>query len=379
MGQGHIRLRKGVKGDTWEVRAYAGRHPETGKKRYVTRTVRGGKRDAQRVLTQLLGDIDRGAYGGPDVTMVDLFQRWQESAWADWSPSTSAAYDVYLRCHIVPALGRTMVRDLRTADLDALYGRLRSKGLAPASVAKAHNIIRRALAQAVRWGWIQANPADHARRPRLEAAELHPPDADQVRALLARAIDDRPMFATYVQLAAATGARRGEVCALRWSDVDLEQGTVVIGRSIVHGSRAMAEKDTKTHRIRRMALDPATVQVLAAHRLRCKEAAFACGARLGPSAHLFSSDAACRKPWRPDTVTARFARLCRDAGVSGVRLHDLRHYVATSLLTAGVDIGTVAGRLGHANASTTLNIYGHFQPAANWEAAATLARLLVEG
>jgi integrase len=237
MGKGHIRVRTGAKGEAWEVRAYAGLNPETGKARYVTRTVRTGKRDAQRLLNHLLGEIDRGAYGGPDATMADLFERWRQASVADWSPSTAAAYEVLVRLHILPAIGAVAVRDLRTVELDALYGRLRAKGLAPASVIKVHSIIRRALSQAVRWGWVQANPADHARRPRQVKADLHPPDAHQVRALLAKAIEDRPMLAVLLELAAATGARRGELCALRWSDVDLGTATLVIGRSIVHGAK----------------------------------------------------------------------------------------------------------------------------------------------
>lgn len=75
-------------------------------------------------------------------------------------------------------------------------------------------------------------------------------------------------------------------------------------------------------------------------------------------------------------MTRRFRRLCDSAGLEGVRLHDLRHYVATQLLAAGVDVRTVAGRLGHRNAATTLNVYAHFVPEADRRAADVLAGLL---
>ena len=92
-------------------------------------------------------------------------------------------------------------------------------------------------------------------------------------------------------------------------------------------------------------------------------------------AFVFSHAVDGAEPWRPDSTTRAFARLCRRAGVHGVRLHDLRHYVATRLLAGGVDVRTVAGRLGHRNAATTLNVYAHFLAETDREAAGLLGRL----
>ena len=95
-----------------------------------------------------------------------------------------------------------------------------------------------------------------------------------------------------------------------------------------------------------------------------------------PEALIFASDGLGQQPWLPDSVSRRFRLLCRRAQLDGVRLHDLRHYVATQLLAAGVDLRTVAGRLGHRNAATTLNVYSHFLPEADRKAAGVLADLL---
>jgi integrase len=83
-------------------------------------------------------------------------------------------------------------------------------------------------------------------------------------------------------------------------------------------------------------------------------------------------------PWHPDSTSRAFRNICKQAGVTGIRLHDLRHYVATRLLAAGVDVRTVAGRLGHRNPSTTLNVYSHFVPETDQEAAETLGRIFEE-
>ncbi len=164
--------------------------------------------------------------------------------------------------------------------------------------------------------------------------------------------------------------------ALRWSDFDLESGRVSIERGLVRGSDGFVEKDTKTHSSRRVALDPRTVDVVRTHRRRALELGLAAGVKVDPSGYLFAVDLMGKTPLRPDSMSRSFRRVQAQAGVDGVRLHDLRHYVATQLLAAGVDVRTVAGRLGHRSASTTLNVYSHFLPEADRAASEVLASLL---
>lgn len=180
-------------------------------------------------------------------------------------------------------------------------------------------------------------------------------------------------------LAAATGARRSELLALHWSDIDEASARMTISRALVNGPNGLVVKDTKTHGVRRVALDPKTAEVLAEHRRRAEKASNACDVVMARDAYVFSHEPDSSAPWRPDSTTRAFRLLVKRAGTPGVRLHDLRHYVATRLLAAGVDVRTVAGRLGHRNASTTLNVYAHFVQDADVEAAAVLARLLDDG
>ncbi len=185
-----------------------------------------------------------------------------------------------------------------------------------------------------------------------------------------------PEFGVFVHLSAMTGARRSEMLALRWPDVDLERGVVTIGRGLVQGPDGrLVEKDTKTHQTRRVALDAPTTTALIDHRAAAVERAEQRGATLVDDAFVFASDVAGTTPWYPDSASRRFREACDAAGLKDVRLHDLRHYVATRLLSAGVDVRTVAGRLGHRNAATTLNVYSHFVPESDQEAAEILGRL----
>lgn len=225
-----------------------------------------------------------------------------------------------------------------------------------------------------------AGPEPGRRRtsPKVPVSEIRPPTPSDVAKLFRLAREDDPQLATFVLLAAAIGARRSELVALRWSDVDLERGTVTVSRGVVLGAAGLVEKDTKTHSARRVALSPGTVKELQGHRQRMVNIANVCETILAPDAFLFTFEPDGSTPARPESMSRSFRRLCERAGITDVRLHDLRHYVATRLLAAGVDVRTVAGRLGHRNASTTLNVYSHFLTEADREAANVLGRLFEE-
>jgi integrase len=378
MAEGFIRKR----GNGWQVIVYGGRDPVTGRKRQVSRTVRGTKREAQAQRAQLLVEVGEGRHLATEASFGDLVDRWYENASPDWSPKTAAETRRMIERVVKPRLGRVRLQKLRTAELDRLYSSIRASGghnggpLAPATVRRVHEIVRRALQQAVRWGWLSMNPAIHASPPRIPKQDIAPPAPEDVATLIAVANAEDPDLAVFLQLAAATGARRGEVCALRWTDIDFATGTLLIARAMVLGADGMVEGSTKTHAERRIALDGDTLEVLAEYRRKCTRRAHECGAGLSDDARIFSSDPDGKTPWRPDVVTNRFTKLRRRAGLDSVRLHDLRHYVATRLIAAGVPVRTVSGRLGHANAATTLNVYSAFLQASDHDAAELLGQML---
>jgi len=376
---GHLRAR----GDKWELRVYVGRDPISGRKKYLTRSVSGGKRDAQRALAQMVAEFGDGAHSALDATVGDLIGRWFDLARPELSPTTVRGYGRNIETYILPALGNVPLARLRPAQLDAFYATLRehggaqNQGLSPASVRQIHAILRRALQQGARWGWIGTNPAALATPPRTRRTQLEPPSPEDVLQLIATAKRDDPDFGCFLLMSATTGARRGELCGLRWRSVDLVDATVTISRSIVEGERGvLVEKDTKTHSARRIALDPQTAEELATHRSRCAERALACGVSLGEDAYVFSRSPDGTKPLVPTDVTNGFIRVRRQVGLDHVRLHDLRHFAATRLLAAGVPVRTVSGRLGHANAATTLGVYAHFLEASDRDAANTLGAVL---
>jgi integrase len=186
-----------------------------------------------------------------------------------------------------------------------------------------------------------------------------------------------PELHCWLQVAVATGARRGEVCALRWSDIDLGGPTVRIERSVgaARGSGVYV-KTTKTGGVRRVSITTLARDALAA---RLEDAGSASGATpVAPTDFVFAAACSSALPMRPESLTRRWQRLRQDADAQSVRLHDIRHFVATELLTAGFDVRTVSNRLGHARTSTTMDIYWAFVPARDREAAEHLDAILTE-
>lgn len=369
--RGHLQNRGG---DAWRIKVYLGRSAD-GRKRYLERTVRGTKPDAEWELARLVVEVDDGRHAASaPMTFGELLDRWLEVKGASVAPRTIESYEWIAAKYLRPRLGDRKLASLRTMDLDAMYAELHASGLSARTVRICHTVVRQSLEQARRWGLIARSPAVDATPPRSIRTEVVPPTVEEVVRLLDAAYEADPAFGVFLWVKSATGCRRGEMCALRWSDVDLDRPELSIRRAITQVGRELIEKDTKTHQSRRVALDEATVGLLRQHRLHQREEALALGVRLADDALLFSTlDGG---PWRPDVCTNRFGRLRAGLGLERVRLHDLRHFVASVLIDGGIPISTVSTRIGHSQMSTTLNLYTHPIPATDQAAAAYLGTLL---
>jgi integrase len=239
-----------------------------------------------------------------------------------------------------------------------------------------HFILRPSLDRAVRWRYLAVNQAALAEPPPFERPEPDPPSADEVAALLNDAWHD-PMWGMLLWLTMVSGCRRGEVCALRWTDVDLARGVITVERSYAQTAEGTKEKATKSHQKRRVALDGETVTLLSAYREKCEAECHLLDSRLPRDAFVFSYSPDCSIPLLPSTVTQRYRRLAARAGLRSTRIHALRHYSATELLNAGVNIRTVAGRLGHdAGGATTLRFYSAWVDEADRRAADAIAGIM---
>jgi integrase len=206
-------------------------------------------------------------------------------------------------------------------------------------------------------------------------AELSTWDAAEMRTFLASVHDDRN--APAYRLLATTGMRRGEALGLRWSDVDLDAPRVTINRSLSVVDSELVWSTPKTARSRRsVSLDPETVGSLREHRRRQLEERVAAGDAWDGADLVFCDQLG--GPLHPDRFTRAFRSAARRAGVTQIRLHDLRHTWATLALQAGIHPKVVSERLGHATTGITLDIYSHVQPELDASAASTVAQLFAE-
>jgi integrase len=352
---------------------------ERGKYKQQSRTFRGTLAEAKKARARLFGqaDAEPAAAAAPSaMTLAELLDRHIERVGAmGASPHTVSDYRGMARNHLLPVFGAVPIDQLRTLDFDAFYDDLTTiKLLRPASIRKIHNLARGALRQAVRWGLVPTNVVAVAAPPTIRRAEIKVPTPEEVQKLILAA--DEP-WATLLRVAVGTGLRRGELVALRWSDVDLDEGTLRVRAGLVITDDGIIEKPTKTDRVRVLSLGDATRDVLRAHHDRAVGLARLAGGALAKDAFVFASPRpGNNEALRPDSVTQMFDRVRRQAGLEGYRFHALRHFHATQLVAAGVDVRTVAGRLGHASPAVTLSVYSAFLPVRDRDAADVIDRII---
>jgi integrase len=360
----------------WEVRVYLGRDPVTGREKQMSKTVYGGAKAADEVLRDLIGNRAPRT-DGIGVSFGQLLDQWlAECERLELSPTTLRAYRSQIELTIRPALDKILLTRLTAKHLDDLYGAMKNAGKAPKTIRNHHAIISSALHQAARWGWVRTNVAELAKPPRIAQRRVNAPSVDVVRSVIERAEERDPRLAALLMLGALTGMRRGELCGLRWSDVNLESGELEVSRAVILAPGGLAEKTTKTGRVRPVALDEVGVALLVEYRATVDAWAGAAGAALGGASYVFSPYFDGSKPFRPDNVTGFFIRVRDSLGFDDVRLHDLRHFTATQLIGAGVDVRTVAERLGHSDASLTLRVYSHAIRERDRTAAEIMGRVL---
>lgn len=158
----------------------------------------------------------------------------------------------------------------------------------------------------MRWGWLATNPAANRTPPRVAKPTIKPPGVDKVVALLELANTEYPEFGSFLHLAVTTGARRGELRALKWERINWANQTLTISRSIAEVKGGTVDKGTKTHAIRRIALDTQTIGVLAEHRERCENLADQDGCELTVGSYVFSCDPGAAVPWTPSQASKTF-------------------------------------------------------------------------
>jgi integrase len=358
-------------------------------------------KDAAKALRDALGQVDRNEWIDPSKQPTGEYLDTWVAGLVDQADSTVASYKKNIRLHIKPYIGGVPLASLTTAKINEMYRKLETcgrkdhkagEGLSVRTRRYIHTILRSALQAAVdaEPALIAKNPADKAAAPKAKTVkaktpEMHPWTNEQLKLFLTWSAGNSALHTAWYVLA-MTGMRRGELLALRWRDIDLDARSISIRRSVgvtrIKGEGAtIKEGPTKSTKDRVIDIDDATAALLKAHKRE----------RGGLALQLATRDALVfgdhEGQWRhPERFSRTFKdhlnRCRRELTKQGIeapdeiRLHDLRHTMATCMLRAGVHVKVVSERLGHSTVSITLDTYSHVLPTIQREAVSVMAAIM---
>jgi integrase len=373
--KGHIRQRGE---NSWAI-VLDLRDAQTGKRRRKWHSFKGTKREAEKECARLITDMSNAVYVEHNRrSLNDFLDAWER----DWmaqnvSPKTAERYSQLLKLHIRPALGAKSMQAIRAQDLNALYASLRDK-LAPRTVGHVHRLLHLVFGHATKWGDVKRNVVELVDAPRVEATEAPVLQLDEIPKMF-DAVRGRSLYPIAV-VALGTGMRRGELCALRWQDVNLDAATLRVERSLEQTRKdGLRFKSPKSARGRRaISLSPVVVVELRKHWAAQQEQRLSLGLGKSPADALVFGDWD-GSPMAPDRLSDNFADTMEARGLPHVTLHTLRHTHASMLIKSGVDILTVSRRIGHANAAITLKVYGHIITTEDKAAEITQAMFVAAG
>jgi integrase len=365
--RGHIR-RRGA--NSWELkydieRAEGGRHT-------VYRSFKGPRREAAAELARLLARAADGGHTDPSRLTVAEHVRSRLAQWrvaGTVSPKTAERYEGLIENQIVPHLGPKLVQKLGTQDVEAWHSTLLTKGrkgrngkpdgesgVSARTIGHAHRILRKALGEAQKHGLVLRNVCTIERAPKVKAEEMAILTAEQVAELPAQ-LHGHPLEAAAI-VALFCGLRRGEILGLRWKNVLDDNGTIRVRESLEETKAGLRFKPPKSNAgVRDVKLPTIVTDVLREHRKRLLERRLMLGqGKLTGEDLVFPAWDGSPQP--PSAFGAAWNKLTKQLGIE-VSLHGLRHTHASQLIDHGVDVVTIARRLGHSSPAITLQVYAH--------------------
>lgn len=357
---GHIKKRYTQKGTSWQIVLDKGVN-SNGKRIREYITVNGTKRQAQDELAKIISEYNNGSYIAPSkMTVQMLIAQWMTVyAIPQLALSTVRGYKVNFYKHTIPYLGHILVQRLSSVEIQNMYVKLEEKGLSPSSIRYVHKILHEVLQYAYKMRMISVNPSDLVSAPKQGKYKAEVYNAEEVAELLRCAKGTEMELPLMLDL--ETGLRRGELLALKWSDINWGARTLTVERNLVciNGEYKFGSPKTKSGN-RKLLLSESLIEKLRQHRVLQTEI------RLQLGATYQNNDLICCKtngaPYNTGTFSHKFSNLLKKHGLKHIRLHDIRHTNATLMLEDGIPAKIASERLGHSGIAITLDTYSHVSP-----------------
>lgn len=400
-----VTQRQNKKGTSYRIRVFTGRDAD-GKEKFASETWTPPKQGlSEKKLVALIQaekvrfkqEVENGLYTDSRQTLKDFCKDYLEITKTTLSPTTHRAYQAVIEQYIIPALGHLKLRDIKPLHVQKFVQQLqepikrnrneRYKGheqqpeddryLSPGTVKKYYSVLQSVLARACKLGLIPSNPADSDRidLPKNRQKDVEIFTVEEANKMLDCLREEPEQYQLLVHLAIITGARRGELMALKWENVHLEekQIDIVLSSYKLKGERVQFKEPKSKSSRRSLAIPDYLCDMLREHRRQQMLEADKLGdAWKNTDGWIFTQWDG--MPMNPDTPSSWFAKFLRAHSLPHRKFHALRHTSATLLLDKGANIKAVSSRLGHAQLSTT-NIYLHGLQSADIAAADTLGEL----
>ena len=375
MASGNITKRETKKGISYELTVEAERDPETGKRQRYYKRVNGTEKEAKAELRRMITEVEQNiAIRKLPKKVGEWMDEWLELYVPNIAETTRIGYKNKIKCYIKPYLGDILLQSLKAHHIQKMINDMIAKGLSPKNVRDTYNNINAAMKKALLFRMISYNPCEGVTLPKLKRYRAKIYNIKNIHKLLAIA-EGTDMYLP-VFLCVTFGLRRGELLALRWSDIDFKTKTLSVRNNMVRGENGFIIKAPKSESgIRDISFGEDTLEILREAKKQYFDDMCSYGA--GFQNLNFVIRQADGSPLKPDSMTQKWERFVQDNRLPHIRLHDLRHSNATALISAGVNPRVVQQRLGHADVNITLNTYTHVLPEMDIEAAQILDSLVL--
>jgi integrase len=351
---------KSYRHGTWGFRLSAGFDPVSGKRRYLTDYSYASSGDAEEAMQEAEKQLRGQVYDFKKTTAAVYITEWLEAQerHAQLKPSTLRMYSSYVEKDIVPAFGtKLLLRNLRRAHIAGLIKGLQDAGRGAVTIKRIHATLSSALTDAVQDGLLAENVAAGSRLPKVEKKKIKVWEPGDAGRFLDAATEHR--LGALFEVAILSGLRRGELCGLRWQDVDLAGRRMVIRVQLVQVGKAVVEGTIKTDagQDRVVALSDRAVAALIVWQFQQQEERQAWGDAYAEGGRVFTYEDG--RQLRPGYVSKLFELMVAKVGLPKMRLHDLRHLHASLMLASGQDLAIVSKSMGHSNSQITRDLYAH--------------------
>jgi len=376
---GHVRKRTTKDGShSWQIIIEQLPDPETGERNRVYKSVKGTKREAEKIMMQIMADLETDSYVKiTAITVKQYFMEWHDTYIVPHkSPTTTASYQYNIENYINPRFGKQQLQGLSTLEIQKWINELSVKSplsdhpLTPKTIRNLYMNLNAGLKRAVMLGYLAKNPAENVELPKCKPYKPDVYSADELQKLLEVARGTELEIG--IMLLVCLGIRRGELMALTWSDIDFDKRLVNIDKSTVKVKMGKSvTKDPKSLSGHRVIEAPDVLFDF----LRREHKEYLKRKLLHGRDYHDNNLLVCKPngtPFEVDYYTHKFKRLLEVNGLKKIRLHDLRHSHATYMLRLGVNMKTLQKFMGHSTFSTTMDTYSHVLDDMGREAADTL-------